>query len=163
MVEGVDYSVATLKELELNCVVKKEVVDDLMTMVHAIAGCGGRDRMSYIIDSMMLYLGNNKTVLINDYRTCDVCRDKNLHYELPPLVPIYSSFPFERVVIDFTFMRSINDKDLNTVFSAIDHFTKGVVVHGSVRHPQSQGVVERVQLTVKDIVHSLMVVVCNNV
>ena len=31
----------------------------------------------------------------------------------------------------------------------------GKVVHGSLRHPQSQGAVERVHLTVKDILHSL--------
>ena len=209
--EGLDYSVQKTLATELYNVVKKEDVNDSLQQIHNLSGCGGRDRMSFVVDSLKLYLDGNKTALIDKYRSCDVCKDRKLHHEVPALVPIYSSKPFERLIIDFTFMRSINDTQLITVFSAIDHFTKvlfmkvvpnretqtvihcleemmdeydvnrihilqsdngmefrssalkafveqrgGTIVHGSPRHPQSQGAVERVHLTIKDIVHSLI-------
>ena len=54
-------------------------------------------------------------------------------------------------------VQSDNGKEFSS--SEFETFVSGMggkIVHGAPRHPQSQGVVERVHLTIKDIMHSLV-------
>ena len=119
-VKDKDYVTETKPIVQLHNVVLLPAAEEFMQNLHSISGCAGRDKMRFALKSLKLCLDGKKSDLIDKFKSCEACRDKRTHYEVPPLV---SSYPLERIVIDFTFMRSVNDDSLVTVFSAIDHFT----------------------------------------
>ena len=174
---GVDYNDITSIDVQHLNVIKISDVMLLVQKAHQETGCGGRNRMRYVLKK---YYIKDRDRWTNEHSRCDLCDFRKAESEDLPFTPIVSSFPFilttnrtsDNVIemlrnltnqiksfgiVDFCLFQSDNGAEFKT--NEMEEFIESLganLIHGRVRHPQSQGCVERFHHTFKNQIQTLL-------
>lgn len=101
-IKNIHYIDQNVSDINWKKVIPYSMVEKIMQEAHQATGHGGRNKMRDYINTHYYIIGKEKW--INQFKICKICERVKAHPKEQVLTPIESSYPFERLQMDLTFM-----------------------------------------------------------